>query len=310
MIFNIQKCSIHDGEGLRTTVFFKGCPLRCLWCSNPESQSYKKEIMEFPNKCIGCGACEKVCPESAISVIDGEYRIDRNLCTKCFKCTDVCYAEAKEVVGEDMDVETLFKEINKDRLFYQRSGGGVTFSGGEPLTHPDFLAEIAKKCKINGINTSMETCGFGNYEKFKKALPYIDSMFIDVKHMDSDVHKKITGVGNEVILDNIRAISTHGIPIIIRTPVIPGYNDSIDNIEAIALFIKDLQNVQGYELLPYHELGSSKYTSLGVPYELGDVASPAEEKIIELVKQLNCILQPYGKQCYYTKNNKKEIIKC
>ena len=309
MIFNIQKCSIHDGLGLRTLVFLKGCPLRCLWCANPESQSYQQEIMEFPRKCIHCGACQRVC-QSAISVKDGEFIIDRERCTKCFKCTEVCYAESKEVVGEEMDMDTLFKELNKDRRFYQRSGGGVTFSGGEPLTHPDFLAEIAGKCKRNRINTTIETCGYGNYDEFKKALPFIDSMFIDLKHMDSDVHKRLTGVGNEKILSNTRTISTHGIPITIRTPVVPGCNDSIDNIEAIAAFISELPNVQEYELLSYHNLGSSKYQSLGIPYALEDVKPPAEEDMMELVRRANLILAPHGKQCFYMIKNKKEIVIC
>lgn len=307
MIFNIQKCSIHDGVGLRTLVFFKGCPLHCYWCANPESQSYEKEIMEIPRKCINCGACQNVCPESAISLINGEFKIDRSSCKKCFKCIDICYAESKKLVGYELDVKSLFKEINKDLLFYQIHGGGVTFSGGEPLTQPEFLAEIAEMCKKNGINTSIETCGYGNYEKFKKALPFIDSMFIDIKHMDSSVHKELTGMGNEVILSNIKAISTHDIPITIRTPVVPGYNDSAENIKAIASFIKEIPNIKEYELLAYHGLGTSKYVSLGRTYALKDVMPPSDEQMMELVKLSNQTLRPYDKQAFYTKNNKKEI---
>lgn len=308
MIFNIQKCSVHDGSGLRTLVFFKGCPLKCPWCANPESQSYSKEIMEIPRSCIGCGACAQVCPQGAISLLDGEMLINRELCRKCFKCVDVCYAESKKIAGEEMDVETVFKEVNKDRYFYQQCGGGVTFSGGEPLTQPDFLTELARKCKRNRLNTAIETCGFGSFDSFKEALSYIDSMFIDIKHMDSAVHKRLTGVGNEIILDNIRKISTLGIPITIRTPVIPGCNDSEENIAAIADFIKELPNIQEYELLPYHNLGASKYKSLGIPYTLEDVVPPTDDDIIRLVKLANRILQPYGKQCFYTKKNKKEIM--
>lgn len=308
MIFNIQKCSIHDGVGLRTLVFFKGCPLNCLWCANPESQSYEKEVMEIPRKCIHCGACQKVCSESAISLTDERFEINRSSCKKCFKCIDVCYAESKKLVGDEKDVQSLFKEINKDRLFYQMNGGGVTFSGGEPLMQPEFLTEIAEMCKKNGISTSIETCGYGNYEKFKEALQFIDSIFIDLKHMDSDIHKKLTGKGNELILRNIKAISTHGIPITIRTPVVPGCNDSVENIKAIASFIKGIPNVIEYELLPYHSLGNSKYASLGIPYALEDVMPPSDNQMIELVKLANQILQPFGRQAFYTKNNKKEII--
>lgn len=308
MIFNIQKCSIHDGNGLRTLVFFKGCPLHCLWCANPESQSYREEIMEVPRKCIHCGACQRVCANSAISLIDDTFLIDRALCKKCLKCVDVCYAQSKELVGEEMDVNQVFKEIYKDRLYYELFGGGVTFSGGEPLTHPRFLTEIAKKCKHARINTAIETCGCGNYEEFKEALPYIDDIFFDIKHADSEVHRQLTGAGNEGTISNLKAISNHGIPITVRTPVVPGYNDAAASIAAIASLIKDIAAVKEYELLPYHNLGSGKYASLGRPYPLEGVNPPAEEQIVQLVKLSNQILQPFGKQCFYTKKNKKEII--
>ena len=308
MIFNIQKCSIHDGNGLRTLVFLKGCPLHCLWCANPESQSYEKEIMEIPRKCIHCGACQKVCRQSAISLIDNEFIIDRNLCKKCLKCVDVCYAQSKELAGREMDVDEVFKEIYKDHLYYELYGGGVTFSGGEPLTHPQFLTEIAKKCKRYKINTAIETCGYGEYEKFKEALPYIDSIFFDLKHADSDIHHQLTGAGNETILYNLEAISKHQIPITVRTPIVPRFNDSVANITAIASLIRDIPNVREYELLPYHNLGSGKYVSLGRPYALSDVTPPEDEKIMQLVKLSNQILQPFGKQCFYTKKNKKEIM--
>lgn len=308
MIFNIQKCSIHDGQGLRTNVFFKGCPLRCKWCSNPESQSYKKEIMEFPKKCIACDACKNVCPESAISLVDGEMKINRQLCSECFKCTDFCYAESKELIGKEMSAMEIFNEVNKDRFFYMQKGGGVTFSGGEPLTQPDLLAETAMLCRKNRLNVTIETCGFGVYDEFKKALPYIDSMFFDVKHIDPDIHKELTGFDNEVILTNLKAISSHGIPITVRTPVVPGCNDSEENIVSIAEFIKDIPNVQEYELLPYHNLGESKYKALGREYTLADTNPPSDEQIISLVKLANHVLKPYGKQCFYTKKNRKEII--
>ncbi len=308
MIFNIQKCSIHDGVGLRTIVFFKGCPLHCPWCANPESQSYKKQIMEFPRKCIGCGACVKACEVGAIHPQEDGLRIDRNACTNCFRCTDVCFAEAKTTVGEEKTAQELFTEVNKDRYFYEIRGGGVTFSGGEPLTQPELLYETAKKCKQNRLHTTMETCGYGKFEDFEKALDYIDDMFIDIKHMDSAVHKELTGVGNEVILSNIKAIAARGIPIIIRTPVIPGYNDTEENIRQTADFIKDIPNINEYELLPYHNFGESKYSSLGIPYKLKDVEIPEDEEIQSLVRAANQILKPYGKQCFYMKKNKKEIV--
>lgn len=308
MIFNIQKCSIHDGNGLRTLVFFKGCPLHCLWCANPESQSYKKEIMEIPRKCIHCSACQRVCPNAAVSVLDDSFVIDRKLCKKCFKCVDVCYAESKELIGEDMDAETVFKEIYKDHLYYELYGGGVTFSGGEPLTHPELLTEISKMCKHYRINTAIETCGCGNYQDFKEALPYIDYIFFDIKHIDSETHRRLTGAGNETILNNLDAISGQSIPITVRTPVVPGLNDAKENIAGIASLIKDIPSVREYELLPYHNLGSGKYASLGRSYDLQGVSPPTEEQMIQLVKLSNQILHPFGKQCFYTKKNKKEIM--
>ena len=308
MIFNIQKCSIHDGNGLRTLVFFKGCPMKCLWCANPESQSYKAEIIESQTRCIGCGACQRVCPESAITLGSNGYRIDRGLCTNCFKCTEVCYAESKTVVGRDYTIEELFAEIEKDRPFYSMYGGGVTFSGGEPLTHPTFLAGIAKKCRENGINVVVESCGYGIYEEFKKALPFIDSMFLDIKHINSETHKSLTGRGNELILDNIKRIAQYGIPIIARTPVIPGYNDSVENIIGISEFISRVSGIIEYELLAYHNLGESKYRSLGRSYKLENVSPPSDDRMRKLVKLSNQVLQNYGKKCFFIKDNKKEII--
>lgn len=301
MIFNIQKCSIHDGEGLRTLVFFKGCPLRCPWCSNPESQSFLKEIMEFPAKCIGCKMCSGKCFQNAISSTG---RIDRSLCiSACTKCADICYAEAKKAVGEEYEVERLLKEIKKDIPFYKIYGGGVTFSGGEPLMQGEYLAEIAKACHRNKINVIVESCGYGRYESFEGALPYIDSMFMDIKIFDNEKHKQITGCENGEILSNIKKISEQGIPITIRTPIVPGYTDSKDNITQIAEFIKQLPSVKAYELLFYHSLGSSKYESLGRRYELKGLVAPTDETMRELTGIANAILVPNGKECYYMKDN-------
>ncbi|MGM0113511.1 glycyl-radical enzyme activating protein [Enterococcus sp. DIV0187] len=309
MIFNIQRCSVHDGSGLRTLVFLKGCPLRCLWCANPESQSYVYDIMEFPARCISCGACERVCPEKAISVVDGEYRIDRKKCKRCFKCADACFAEAKRIVGQENSVEELFNEIKKDQPFYSLYGGGVTFSGGEPLTQPKFLSEIAKKCQENGINVAIESCGYGKYEDFKCVLPYVDYMFLDIKHIDSKQHKNLTGIGNRVILENVRQIAEYGIPITVRTPIIPGYNDSPENIIGISKFLCTLPAVKEYELLAYHNLGESKYRSLGIPYELKEVNPPSDTEMGSLTRKANQVLNEFGKECFFTKDNEKEIVK-
>lgn len=302
MIFDIQKCSIHDGNGLRTLVFFKGCPLRCKWCANPESQSYRAEIMEAPKNCIGCGACVKVCPAGAIQV-DNEMRIDREKCTSCFQCVDRCFSEAKYLVGKEYDVDGLYKEIEKDKIFYDIRGGGVTFSGGEPLTQPRFLTDIARRCHEEGVHVQIESCGYGEFEQFRSALPFIDAMFIDVKQMDPFVHRELTGVGNERILENIRKIDAFGIPITVRTPVVPGCNDSRENIVKTAEFIRSLEHAKGYELLPYHRFGVGKYKALGRDYLLPDIEPPSEETMLSLVREANAVLAGSGKCCYYTKDN-------
>lgn len=308
MIFNIQKCSIHDGEGLRTLVFFKGCPLRCPWCANPESQAYHGEISEYPTKCVGCGLCIEKCPQHAIGT-DG--KIDRRLCpADCTVCTGICYAEAKRQIGKTYTIEELFAEIKKDKIFYEMKGGGVTFSGGEPLTHGKYLTQIAQMCKKNGISVCVESCGYSQFETFAEALPYIDAMFLDIKIMDSQRHKAVTGFDNALILENIKRISDFGIPITIRTPVVPGYTNQPENIAGIAEFVKTLPTAKEYELLLYHNLGESKYTALGRTYPLKGVQPPTDEEMLALTKLANSILMPYGKQCFYMKDNKKEGITC
>ena len=285
---------------------FKGCPLKCKWCANPESQNYDEEIMESPVRCVGCGACRDACPKGAI-LEDGS--IDRTLCDNCMKCIDVCYAEAKKITGRAYTTEELYKEIEKDRPFYSRFGGGVTFSGGEPLTHGQQLRDIAEMCHEKGIHVVVESCGYGDFEKFKMALPYIDAMFMDIKHIDTAVHKELTGAGNALILNNIKKISEYGIPLTIRTPIVPGLTDREENITGIAKFVAELPTAKEYELLAYHSFGESKYKALGRKYSLGGYRNPQRQKMRELVKAGNRILSEYGKQCCWTKNNNKEVVK-
>lgn len=308
MIFNIQKCSIHDGAGLRTLVFFKGCPLRCPWCANPESQSYTRDIVEYPSRCIGCGMCIKRCPTAAVGP---DCRIDRTRCLEdCTACTDICYAGAKQCVGKTYTVDELFEEIKKDKVFYDIKGGGVTFSGGEPLTQGAYLEAIARKCRENRINVCLESCGYSKFESFQGALAYIDAMFMDIKVIDSARHKAITGFGNELILENIQKISAYGIPLTIRTPVVPGYTNSPENIAGIARFVAALPSAAEYELLVYHNLGESKYGALGRAYALKGTTPPTDEEMLALTKLANRILRPVHKSCYYMKDNKKEGIIC
>ena len=300
MIFNIQKCSIHDGSGLRTLVFFKGCPLSCTWCANPESQSFQPEIMESVNKCIGCLRCQKECPAGAIHLNEAGPRIDRSNCQSCFHCTDICYAGAKYVAGKDYTPEELFQQIQKDRIFYSMSGGGVTFSGGEPLCHPVFLLEIAKLCRENGIHVMLESCGHADYGSFAPVLPYVNAMFMDIKHINPEIHRQLTGQDNRRILENVRRIAEFGIPLTIRTPVVPGYTDDPANIRGIAAFIRDIPNVREYELLAYHSLGESKYRALGRDYPLHSLTPPTKEAMYALVDAANQVLTSSGKRCFYT----------
>lgn len=310
MIFDIQRCSIHDGAGLRTLVFFKGCPLRCPWCANPESQSYEKELMETPVKCIGCERCINICPEHAISLTADGYKTNRAECIHCYQCVDGCFSNARHLTGMEYEVDTLYKEICKDRIFYSMYGGGVTFSGGEPLTQPEYLAEIAGKCRKGRINTAIETCGFGDFEQFKSALPYIDYVFFDIKCMDSKTHKQITGVGNEVILENLKHIADADIPITVRTPIVPGYTDTLENVVGIADLIKAIPAVKEYELLKYHELGVPKYKALNRDYPVQSTEVLADDKMKKLVIAANQQLAGTNKRCFVMINNSKEDYLC
>lgn len=303
-IFNIQKCSIRDGRGMRTSVFFKGCGLHCLWCANPEGISFEPEITLNPQNCIACSACLRNCPTGA-SCLDenGAPAYRRERCTSCGICADFCPTEARKLNGQDYTVDQLFKRIYQDRFYFQHSGGGVTFTGGEALMQPEFLLAISKKCREYGVNVAIETCGCGEYEKFAPCLDFIDFIYFDLKHMDSEQHLKWTGQRNEHILENLRRIDQHGNEIIVRTPVIPGINDSDENVRATAQFILPLASVQKYELLAYHKLGVNKYKLLGRPYLLEDIQEPAAEHMFHLVDAANEILAPAGKKCFYNLNN-------
>ena len=300
LVFNIQKCSIHDGPGIRTIVFLKGCPLKCLWCANPESQEYGKEIADTQSHCIGCGVCIEKCPEHCI-VLDksGHGVIDRAVCNVCGLCTKVCYAKSKRMVGEEMTVERLMEKVRRDKVYYSNSNGGVTFSGGEPLTHPEFLLNAARECKKLGINVAVETCGYANFQRFAPALKYVDLIFMDIKEIDSKKHENLTGQGNEKIIENLKRINSLGNKITVRVPVIPGYNDRQENFKGIAELVASVDHAEGIELLAYHALGIHKYEMLGRKYELKNVNSPEDEKMLEYVNYMNKILVPEGKKCWF-----------
>jgi pyruvate formate lyase activating enzyme len=284
VVFDVKHFAVHDGPGIRTTVFLKGCPLRCKWCHSPESQSPNVEIAYYPNICIGCGACVEACPAGAQTM--GSVKIRRELCTRCGSCADICYAEALVKFGDHVSVEDILQEVEKDRLLYDTSGGGVTLSGGEPAMQPQFASMLLKTLKVGRFHTTLDTCGYVEWTTLRKLLGHTDLVLFDLKHMDPAVHEKLTGVSNELILSNLRRISQLRYKtLIVRVPVIPRYNDSTDNINAIGGFLGGLENVDAVELLPYHRLGVPKYEALGREYSLPRLQPPKKEHL-EAIRDL------------------------
>jgi pyruvate formate lyase activating enzyme len=286
-IFNIQHYSIHDGPGIRTNVFLKGCFLRCIWCQNPESQSLKPELFYFREKCTGCGKCVAVCPANAIQIIDAKSYTDRNKCNGSGQCTRICPNEARSLIGKEMTVQEVFQKVQGDEIFYKRSNGGMTLTGGEPLFQPDFSRNILSLCRQSGIHTAIETCGYADWEAFKDVLQYTDLVLFDLKHMNSEKHQEYTGVPNTLILDNVRKIY-HELrtPIWVRIPVIPGYNDSVQNIRAVADFVAtELGKSVPIHFLAYHRLGESKYERLGMEGKSLSIIPPTDEYMLEVQKR-------------------------
>ena len=285
-ITNIQKFSIHDGDGIRTSVFFKGCPLRCEWCHNPETQRYEREIQYDPDKCTGCGACVKACPNQAILLKDGKPVTDRSACTLCGRCEIFCPAGIRETVGREYTVKSLVKELMKDQIFYEDSGGGVTLSGGEAMAADmDYLLAVAKELKRQDISLTIDTCGYVPYEKFQAILPYVDTFLYDVKVMDPEIHKRYIGADNKLILENLIRLARDGARIYIRIPVIKEVNGNEKNMKETIAFLKehDIHPPQ-INLLPYHDTGSGKYPKLDMEYKGTDLHAPEREEMEGFVR--------------------------
>ncbi|HPT85606.1 MAG TPA: glycyl-radical enzyme activating protein [Bacillota bacterium] len=299
VIFNIQRFSIHDGPGVRTAVFFKGCNLRCKWCHNPESIEHKPSLEFYPAKCIGCGACFAVCPVSAHIMQPigqgGEHIIDRSKCIRCLECTDTCYAGALVGVGQTVTAEYVVENVKSEMPYYQHSGGGVTFSGGECMVQPNFLYAVLVGCKEAGVHTAVDTAGNVPWEFFQRIDSFVDMYLYDVKAASPEVHRAMTGAGNELIIDNLKKICRQGKRVWIRIPYVPGFNDG--EIPGIADILCELEAeakssgreyaFERVELLPYHKLGASKYEALGIGDPTDGTVPPTgaeAERVVEYLR--------------------------
>ena len=282
LVFNIQRFSLHDGSGIRTLVFLKGCPLRCVWCSNPEGQSCAPQLAYRINRCIGraaCGdACRTVCDVDAIhAAAEEKVSIAFDRCTACGHCVEVCPSQALRFLGERMSVEDVLRIVEEDSPFYARSGGGLTLSGGEPLLQAAFAERLLATAQARGLDTAIETSGCAPWHELERVCRHVNEVFYDVKCLDSSRHRQGTGIGNERILENLRRLcgAFPRLPVCVRTPVIPAFNDTPEEIRAVVEFLNELPGSLRYEILPYHHLGEPKYAELGLAYPLTGVEAPS-----------------------------------
>lgn len=309
IVLNIQRNQIHDGPGIRTIVFLKGCPLRCVWCSNPESQRVKSDLFFYRSKCTLCGKCIEVCRHNASKIVNGTMVIDREICSNCDsikKCADTCPNSARQICGEEKSVNEIVREVEKDRPYYFISGGGVTIGGGEPFSQPEFTLNLLQRCRQKGFHTAIETTGHCRWPDLEKVLSYTDWIFYDLKLMDDLEHKKYTGISNNIILANARKLSevidsrqTH---LTIRIPIIPGYTDAPGNIVGITRYVRDnVSAATEIEILSYHSYGLGKYEALGRKYNLSITKPLPEEKML----QIRDLIETYGIRCKYQQEHHK-----
>jgi pyruvate formate lyase activating enzyme len=273
-IFDIQRFCIHDGPGIRTTVFLKGCPLRCLWCHNPESRRRQAQMAFYLAKCVHCGLCAQVCPHGAI--LNDDRRVNRTQCKACGTCAQQCPAEALKLIGRQAKVSDVLSDVLRDAPFYETSHGGVTLSGGEPLYQPQFSLHLLQACKRAGLHTAIETCGSAAWEHLACVQPYVDLFIYDLKVIDAQKHATLCGADNGLILRNAQRLSSAGAQVLFRTPLIPGLNDEPADLQQLATFITSLPGQHTLELMAYHRIGSGKYEALGESYALPNTQPPAD----------------------------------
>ena len=282
IIFDIQKFSLHDGPGIRTTVFLKGCNMNCIWCHNPEGIALKPQLLVYRSKCVGCGRCLEICNYDALSLSKGKIKCDWAKCISCSDCVQACPTEALAMAGEWKKVKEVFRVIASDLPYYQKSGGGVTISGGEPTMQAEFCAKLLRRCHRAGIDTAIETNLSMPFEKIEIILPWLSRVFYDIKLMDDQEHKRVTGTSNKMVLKNSLLLDKKAITVIIRTPLIPGITDTDENIRAIAEWVKQLKHVAYIELLNYNFFAMSKYETAGMVYELPSAKPLSKKRMQEL----------------------------
>jgi pyruvate formate lyase activating enzyme len=285
-IFAIKRYALHDGPNIRTTIFFKGCPLACHWCHNPEGMDFKIKILNLAEKCVGCGECIQNCRDNVLRMTADGIRRDEDRCTMCRVCIDTCPALAHESTGWQLSIEELVAEIEKDLPFFDQSGGGITCSGGEPLCQPESLMALLQACGALGIHRAVDTCGFAPTETLLRIATQTDLFLFDLKHMDSNIHKQYTGVANELILHNLKALAATGKPIRIRIPLIAGVNDDEKNIQATGAFAAGCSGVEGIDVLPYHPSATAKYRKLSRNYQGKFLTAPSAETVARVVETL------------------------
>jgi pyruvate formate lyase activating enzyme len=291
MIFDIQRASMHDGPGIRTAVFLKGCPLRCLWCHNPESQSRKLDISFRPEACSTCGSCVNTCQRGAHKIVEAVHVYDRTLCDQCGECTDTCLYEALKLAGQVVTVERVMETVRRDRLFYEQSGGGLTITGGEPMLQPEFTLGLLQAARAEGFHTCLDTSGWASQHAFEQVLPFVDLFLFDYKATDPVAHKTLTGVSNELILANLDFLARQSASIRLRCPLIPGVNDTPEHLKGIAALHRRYPGLEGIDLMPYHNVGNSKYERYGLENPLPDVMTtdePTKQTWLKTLHSMGC----------------------